>query len=514
MADLITFIHGNSPYAKVVIYEQMADGGFEPPKTYDTYDTPASSVTGDMDRNGTLDLVLMNTGYGTFTMHYQSLEGVFGAMTIIPAGDVQSHPFNIFSAIGDVTGDGKMDVVYLGFNDGLVVVAQGGAPNCPTITPPRARMPFFSYAVINSIEANEAVAADIDGDGRDDVLTLVQSYPNPEDSYVQVINQTVNGAFTLGNQIPMGTNAPLVGLSTGDINNDGRVDISTVTQYSWGPPGVYLAVQQEDGNFNRPVAMGNIPNAKQTYIADWTGDGLDDLAVIGDNGINIFAQLADGTLADPITYAQGQLGGTNLNDVTDWNGDGRMDIVAWWRNQTIPGDKPVRIFLQRQDGGFDLLPTIMYANIHTIAAGDIDNNSKPDIVMSHPDNVPEARMGLVYQQPDGTMAESIILSDRKYNLPGSFVISDLNFDGLNDLLVFNFGYFGTTVFTQNKQHTFDSALYYNLFTGNQDFGHSVTKIDTNHDNKPDIFVYVTNDNRVLFIKPLVTSDLFLPLIKR
>jgi hypothetical protein len=118
--------HLNSPTANVEVYEQLPAGGCAEPSVNSTNELPASPNLGDMDNDGRLDLVLMNNGYGSFTVHYQLPDGGLGEEIHRPAGDIQQlYPQQDLASIGDLTGDGKLDIAYLGVNDGLVVVAQG-----------------------------------------------------------------------------------------------------------------------------------------------------------------------------------------------------------------------------------------------------------------------------------------------------------------------------------------------------------------------------------------------------
>ena len=76
----------NSPYANIVVYEQLPAGGFAVPSITSTYQLPISPNLGDMDNDGRLDLVLMNGGYGTFTVHYQLPDGGLGGEIHRPGG--------------------------------------------------------------------------------------------------------------------------------------------------------------------------------------------------------------------------------------------------------------------------------------------------------------------------------------------------------------------------------------------------------------------------------------------
>ncbi len=477
-----------------------------------TYDNPVSPHLGDMDNDGKLDLVLLNNGYGNFTVHYQLAGGGLGEEVNRPGGDIQQLiPQQDFADLGDVTGDGKLDIAYLGVNDGLVIIAQGSKPVCSYTGPTPARKPFFLYGKLDKISGRQMISGDMNGDGREDFLTSTYDSSNPPVPVVQIINQTADGGFSAGKQVPFKGLVEPSGLSAGDLNGDGRPDVA-VTGYSTSPGVVGVSYQDANGNFLPPSILQVNDFPQQTYIADWTDDGRNDLAVIADGGITVLPQQADGSLGPAVVYNQGELGSTFLVDDVDWNLDGKLDLAAWWDRDF--STKPVRVFEGQAGGGFKMLPPARSGCYKALAAGDLNGDGRPDIAISCYSNPPEARLDLIYQLPDGSLDFRKIVSGPYFNTPDDMAIADLNFDGLNDILVMNASGFGISALTQNQQHTLDAPVYFNWTIWNTVTGHSIAQVDTDQDGKADVFAYASVDNYILFLKPVLVHEVYLPMMKR
>jgi FG-GAP-like repeat len=99
------------------------------------------------------------------------------------------------------------------------VVAQSAAPTCPKPpSPPPARAPVFLYASINYQNLAEMAHGDINGDGRQDFMTIESNLGTYS---IRVVRQRADGGFTLLAQPVFSNNLYLMGLSVGDLNSGG-----------------------------------------------------------------------------------------------------------------------------------------------------------------------------------------------------------------------------------------------------------------------------------------------------
>ncbi len=90
--------------------------------TYAAYNIPEPLALADLNGDRLLDVTLVHGGWGTFTVLLQRPDGRLGAHH---GYDLPGYPTHLdFSglAVGDVTGDGRPDVVTADYINGLVVV--------------------------------------------------------------------------------------------------------------------------------------------------------------------------------------------------------------------------------------------------------------------------------------------------------------------------------------------------------------------------------------------------------
>src|SRR6185436_17508124 len=136
----------------------------------------------------------------------------------------------------------------------------------------------------NAEAAQIATANDFNGDGRSDLLYARQ---NGSGFTVMVAVTRADGgdAFTPLSVFDSGPGDPLnaILLRNGDFNGDGRSDLALVRAI--GPGHVELSVLISDGNQMLALPAlwessgGWDLTAIQVSVADFTGDGLDDLVV-------------------------------------------------------------------------------------------------------------------------------------------------------------------------------------------------------------------------------------------
>ncbi|SBT37394.1 FG-GAP repeat domain-containing protein [Micromonospora auratinigra] len=120
-ADLVTSVNGNSPDAAVQVFAQGTGGLAATPASYPTYDCPAGLAIGDLTGDGRQDLVVAHGSWRAVSVRLQQSDGTLGAYATNLVDGVGSQPDAL--AVGDVTGDGKPDVVAVAY-DKVAVLRQ------------------------------------------------------------------------------------------------------------------------------------------------------------------------------------------------------------------------------------------------------------------------------------------------------------------------------------------------------------------------------------------------------
>jgi hypothetical protein len=122
-ADLVAAVDGNVPGSRLQVYAQTAAGDLADPVTYAAYNIPEPLALADLNGDGRRDVTTVHGGWQTFSVMLQRPDGRLGADYFYDL-PYATHYDPRGLAVGDVTGDGRPDVVVADYNYGLVVVPQ------------------------------------------------------------------------------------------------------------------------------------------------------------------------------------------------------------------------------------------------------------------------------------------------------------------------------------------------------------------------------------------------------
>ncbi|MET8912692.1 VCBS repeat-containing protein [Micromonospora sp. NPDC004551] len=113
-ADLVTSVDGNTPDAAVQVFAQGAGGLVTTPTRYPAYDSASGLTVGDLTGDGRKDLVVAHNSWRAVSVYLQRSTGKLGGYTTNTVDGVGPQADSV--AIGDVTGDGKPDVVAVAYD--------------------------------------------------------------------------------------------------------------------------------------------------------------------------------------------------------------------------------------------------------------------------------------------------------------------------------------------------------------------------------------------------------------
>ena len=351
-------------------------------------------ATGDINGDGVSDVVAGPLYY--LGPDYQEVRELAPATAASPNSFVpafQSH-------VRDFTGDGKADILTVGFNTKDL---QNGAFRATLYANPGVAGRHWSSSVaVPAITSEVTRLVDLRGDGGVQLLVSVGSrpgfaVPNPADP-------TQPWTFTAVG--PTG-GATAHGLGAGDINGDGRTDILTAVGWYEQPPagldGVWLFHPAAFGGERE----GRTDGGAEMYAYDVNGDGLADVIGALDGhgwGLAWFEQERDPkggvkftrhliTRDEGPASAPGEFSQIHALELADIDGDGLQDIVTgkrWWAHLEGGGDpdsdgEPVLYWfgLQRTQGQVHYVPHLIHnqSGLGTqLRVVDLNQDGKPDIL--------------------------------------------------------------------------------------------------------------------------------------
>jgi hypothetical protein len=290
---------------------------------------------GDMDTNGTLDMVVTRKGVSTFQVITNAGAGQF------PNDQTFSSPTGVGTqgqpGLVDVNGDGRLDIIF----------AQGNSGGSNTV-------------------------------------------------FVMTNNGIATGFSILGTPYTIGTGSSeyAYDIATGDFNADGKADFAFICT-----PSIGAYTNDGTGKFalswTNKLGSG-VANTIDPFIlavADMNGDGLPDIIAMYQGTVSVetvyvFTNSGGGTAQFGLYYTNNVIPNADTRGtiaVADVNGDGKPDIIF---SAGLAANHTVYVYTNTGNGssftsGFAACSTnVMLADIiKSLAIGDVNMDGKPDLVV-------------------------------------------------------------------------------------------------------------------------------------
>jgi len=232
---------------------------------------PHSIVVGDFDLDGRVDIATPNFNANSISLLRNTSSGP-GNINYASKVDISTGINPLIITMGDLDGDKKVDLAVTNNNGGSVSVFRNTSLGAGTIS--------YDTKVDFATDTHPwgVSIGDLDGDGKPDLT--VANYSN---NTVSVFRNTYvnNGVISLAARLDYPTGTTPRNLTMGDIDGDGLVDLTTANE--WGnsfsilrntSPGIgnigfASKVDYAAGNSTQSVAIGDLNN-----------DGRVDLSVV------------------------------------------------------------------------------------------------------------------------------------------------------------------------------------------------------------------------------------------
>jgi hypothetical protein len=306
---------------------------------------------------------------------------------------------------------------------------------------------YGSVITISGLSSPQGISsADLNNDGKMDIFVGGNSG--------SVVSLLGNGNGTFASATAIGTTTSTSRVTQADVNGDGFLDVMT-NDSGGGTSSVKLFLSNGNGTFKAAATAVASSTAffEAVELKDVNNDGKMDFIAGDYNTGNVYVGLGNGngTFATAATFGTGVIGAARLADLdaADINNDGAMDIVG-----VDYSANTVSVLLGNGNGTFKT--RVSYASIgdvRDIDLADVTGDGVVDIVGG---SIDALKVGIWTGTGNGTFSavQSMAAGGQAWRV----TLSDTNNDGTKDFIVsYNAG---ITTFTGNGQYSV------NIQTGN------------------------------------------------
>jgi uncharacterized repeat protein (TIGR01451 family) len=455
------------------------DGTFDAALSSPAGMDPYAMAEGDFNGDGTLDLAVANMNSSSLSVLLGNGDGTFQAPQAVAVG---SSPSSVAAA--DFNGDSKADLAVANDDDGTVSVLLGNGDGTF-----QAESPITVAGGVTKLTAGQFTSS-----GKVDLAVT-------SDNSVSILVGNGDGTFAAGSSVAL-SSSPW-DIVAGDFSGDGTLDLAVSDEGTGGDQqgDVTLMVGKGDGTFSAQAPVTVLTGVTELAAADFNDDGTLDLATVSAQfeASDVAVLLNQGGGAFQIqTYAAGR---QSLDlAAADFNGDGTPDLATVNMNESAAGGS-VSLLFNRGDGSGTFLaaPDLSVSvpgnsdprslNPIAMAAGDLNDDGIPDVVTANLGGLGAGSVSVALGRGDGTFGPATLIPVAN-SLFQDVVIGDFNGDGTPDLAATDEANNVVDVFLGNGDGTFAAPL-----SSKMDYGTAVglAAADFNGDGTLDLVVSAVAD---------------------
>lgn len=444
-------------------------GNFSASTSVEVARTPYRLVASDFNGDGRDDLAVLNPFDGVSIVI--NTAGTMGRIdltvdSLLPFPG--SYPRLPAIAAGDSDGDGDIDLVVSGemiwmfHNDGAGIFTEG--------TP-----------IMSGRQPIDLTFADVDGDGDNDVATV------DNERSISIAQNLGGGSFSAATPHAIDS-GKFVSVDAADLDGDGRAEIVALSgSLRSTPPGSITILDRDETGTISIKQYTTASKVQQVRVIGADGDGRPDIAILagcdqygcpgGEGSLNVLLNRGLGGFGNySVTHSGDEPVATAA---ADFNNDGHMDIAVSNR-----GSDTIAILGNDGLGRFSVVGTLSVEQFtEAVVAADFDNDGDNDLVFSEG----VIGVGFARNRGDGTFSTSVI--DYVGRNP---ILAAADMDGDSDVDVVVSAHFGISklkVLLNNGAGDFTGLpIVSGLNGGGSSSGYPIIITDIDGDSNMDVVV--------------------------